>query len=146
MTIIQAERTQSLTIELLMPVYQQLASIAASTKQSMEAIVLQSISGNLPPSVENMPVSIQPELLAMQTQDNEKLLITAHSRIPTKQQERHQDLLDKHSSDSINPEEKLELSQLRQNADSLMVRKAYAWSILRWRGHRVPSLQDLPVS
>lgn len=146
MTVIEAERTHKLTIELLMPVYQQLAQAAASTKQSMEAVILQSISGNLPPSVENMPVSVQPELLEMQTLTNEALLSIAHSHISTEKQAHHQELLNKNSSANINQEEKLELSRLRQDADVLMLRKAYAWSVLRWRGHPVPSLQDLPLA
>jgi hypothetical protein len=25
-----------------------------------------------------------------------------------------------------------------------MLQKAYAWSVLRWRGHRIPALHELP--
>ena len=31
----------------------------------------------------------------------------------------------------------VKLSNLRLGADSLMIRKAYAWALLRWRGHPV---------
>jgi hypothetical protein len=27
----------------------------------------------------------------------------------------------------------------------LMLRKAYAWSVLPWRGHRIPQLKELSV-
>lgn len=33
----------------------------------------------------------------------------------------------------------------QQAADHLMLRKAYAWSVLRWRGHRLPR-KELPIS
>lgn len=47
--------------------------------------------------------------------------------------------------DSLTPEERQELTNLRLAADHLMLRKAYAWSVLRWRGHRLPALKELPI-
>jgi hypothetical protein len=32
---------------------------------------------------------------------------------------------------------------LRQKADQLMLRKAYAYVLLKWRGHRLPTLAEL---
>jgi hypothetical protein len=42
----------------------------------------------------------------------------------------------------LSGEERQELTGFREAADQLMLRKAYAWSLLRWRGQRVPSLDD----
>jgi hypothetical protein len=44
----------------------------------------------------------------------------------------------------LTPAQRQELSELRINADKLMLQKAYAWSVLRWRGHRIPSVDELP--
>ena len=66
-------------------------------------------------------------------------------QVPSPQQEHHLALLEKNQAASITPEERQELSALRVAADRLMVRKAYAWAILRWRGHPVPALHELPV-
>lgn len=140
-----AEQTLVLTIELPEPIFRLLSRLGELTQQSPEALAAQSIAGNLPPSVENAPPEMQAELLAMQSLSNDKLLEIAHSQVPADQQERHLALLTKNSAASITPDEQQELSQLRLAADRLMLRKAYAWAILRWRGHRIPQLDELPL-
>jgi hypothetical protein len=37
-------------------------------------------------------------------------------------------------------------SELRIAADRLMLKKAYARSVLRWRGHRIPTLNELETA
>lgn len=145
MSSTKVEQTFKLTIELAEPVYRQLARTAALTQQSAEVIAAQSVSGNLPPSAETAPVDVQPELLAMQPLSNDELLVVANSSIASDQQRRHLQLLEKNSAATITAEERRELSQLRDEADRLMLRKAYAWAILRWRGHRMPAFADLTL-
>jgi hypothetical protein len=36
------------------------------------------------------------------------------------------------------------MTALRLEADRLMLRKAYAWAVLRWRGQFIPALNELP--
>jgi hypothetical protein len=100
---------------------------------------------NLPPSRDNAPPEMQAELLRMQTLSIDELLEIAQSQIESEQQARHTALLEKNQTDEISPEERQELSELRSSVDRLMLRKAYAWAVLRWRGHRIPSLNELPV-
>ncbi|MEQ8539288.1 MAG: hypothetical protein RIB93_17765 [Coleofasciculus sp. D1-CHI-01] len=69
--------TQRVTIELPEPVFRQLARIAQATQQSVEVLAAQSVVSNLPPSVENAPLELQPELLKMQTFSIEELLAIA---------------------------------------------------------------------
>ena len=137
--------TQRLTVELPEPVYRLLAHIAQLTEQSPEQLAAQSIVGNLPPSIEDAPAEMQEELRALQRLPDEELLEIAHSQVPPAQQQRHLALLEKNRTGSITPEERQELADLRMEADRMMVRKAYAWAILRWRGHRVPPLEELPL-
>jgi hypothetical protein len=137
--------TQQVTIELPEPIFRQLTRIAQATQQSVEALAAQSIVSNLPPSVENAPLEIQPELLKMQSFSIEELLAIAHAVVESTQHQRHVELLEKNKENSLAPEERQELTNLRLATDFLMLRKAYAWSVLRWRGHRLPSLKDLPV-
>ncbi|MEE8390910.1 MAG: hypothetical protein V3S14_08980 [Anaerolineae bacterium] len=56
--------TQLLTIALPQPVFQYLQEIAAATQQSLEQVALQSLEGNLPPTVADAPPEMQGELLA----------------------------------------------------------------------------------
>ncbi len=135
---------QRLTLELPEPIFRLLTDMAELTQQSPEELAVQSITGNLPPAVENAPPDMQPELLAMRNLGADELLEIAHSQVPPPQQERHLALLEKNRAASIAPEERQELSDLRLAADRLMIRKAHAWTVLRWRGHPTPALNELP--
>lgn len=54
-------------------------------------------------------------------------------------------MLEKNQNNQINQEERQELSALRATVDRSMMRKAYAWAVLRWRGQRIPPLNELSV-
>ncbi|MBW4619552.1 MAG: hypothetical protein KME17_09360 [Cyanosarcina radialis HA8281-LM2] len=137
--------TQKVTVELPEAIFQQLARISQATHQPLEALAAQSIASNLPPTAENAPLEMQAELMEMQTLSIEELTGIARSQIEISQQQRHQLLLQKNQNDSITKSERQELSDLRLAADRLMVQKAYAWAILRWRGYRLPPLAELPL-
>lgn len=81
----------------------------------------------------------------MQHLSIEELLAIANAKVEASQYERHVELLEKNQEGSLTLEEQQELTNLRLAADRLMLRKAYAWSVLRWRGHRIP-LKELPTS
>jgi hypothetical protein len=136
--------TQKVTVELPQAIFQQLARIATAPQQPMEVLAAQSIASNLPPTPDNAPVEIQAELLQLQTCDDKELLAIAQSQITTEQQQRHVALLEKNKDSELTPVERQELSELRIAGDRLMLQKAYAWSVLRWRGHKVPALNELP--
>jgi hypothetical protein len=82
--------------------------------------------------------------MLLQTWDDKELLAIAQSQITTEQQQRHVALLEKNKDSELTPVERQELSELRIAGDRLMLQKAYAWSVLRWRGHKVPALNELP--
>ena len=136
---------QRLTIELPESVFQLLTDLATLTDQSPEQLAAQSITGNLPPSFENAPADMHEELLAMQICDINELRQIAGSQMSAQQQQRLSELLERNQEDSIQPSEQQELKALRLAADRLMLRKAYAWSVLRWHGQPVPALDELPV-
>jgi len=136
--------TQKVTVELPQAIFQQLARIASATQQPLEILAAQSIASNLPPTPDNAPVEIQTELLQMQMWDDQELLAIAESKINLAQQQRHIELLEKNQIGEITLAERQELNKLRISADQLMLRKAYAWSVLRWRGHKIAALNQLP--
>jgi len=139
--------TQQLTIELPEGIFYRFAKIAKKTHQSIESLAIQSIEGNLPPTVENAPLEMQASLQAMQTLSIKELLKIAHSQVPTAQQQRHLVLLEYHQkNESMELQERQELRELGQAADQLMLKKAYAWALLRWRGYRIPALDELPLT
>ena len=119
--------------------------MAVATKRPLEQVVRQSVEGNLPPSVATMPAEMHHELLALQGLPVEQLLGIAAEQTAPAAQARHLELLERNSAGVLTAAEESELAELRLAADRLMLRKAYAWSVLRWRGHPVPALADLPL-
>jgi hypothetical protein len=122
-----------------------LKQMAEQTHQPLEILAAQSITGNLPPSVGDAPPEMQADLLAIQPLAIDDLREIAQSQLPPAHQQRHLELLEKRQTTSLTPAENQELTNLRLAADRLMLRKAYAWSVLRWRGQRIPALNDLPL-
>ena len=141
----KVEQTQKLTIELPESIFRHLKQMAEQTHQPLESLVAQSITGNLPPVVDDAPPEMQADLLAIQQLAVDDLREIAQSQLPQAQQQRHLELLEKRQTAPLTPTETQELTNLRQAADRLMLRKAYAWSVLRWRGQRLPALNDLPL-
>ena len=136
---------QRVEIELPESVYQQLARIAEETAQPIATLAAQSVISNLPPSVEDALPEMRAELLELQTLETSDLLSVAQSEFSSADHTRQVELLEKHENGQLTESERQELSSLRQSADRLMLRKAYAWSMLRWRGQRVPTLEELPI-
>ncbi len=138
--------SQVLTVNISDEAYTHLQTIAQTTRQPMERLVQQSIEGNLPPSVAIAPPEAQPFLVEMQTYPIELLRTIAGQQVRPEQQQRHILLLEKNSQELLTPAEAAELAELRQNADRLMLQKAYAWALLRWRGQALPTLSELPIN
>jgi predicted transcriptional regulator len=132
--------SQQITIELPEMILRQLTLLAEATHQSVEALVSQSVLSNLPPATDTAPLELQPEFLMMQTLSIEGLKTIA--QVEPGQHDRHVELLRKNEDDQLIPEERQELTALREAADQLMLRKAYAWSLLRWRGQRIPAIVE----
>lgn len=131
--------SQAFTIDLSDTTVRYLEMIAASSQQSLEQIVRQSIEGNLPPRIPSESPKLKAELQRMQQLSVRALRTVAGSEISSAEQQRHLELLEKNSEGTISDLERQELQKLRTEADELMLRKAYAWALLRWRGFPLPS-------
>jgi hypothetical protein len=138
--------TQRITIELPQSIFYRFAQMAEATQQPLEDLIAQSVVNNLPPSAENVPLEMRAELAEMQTLSVEELLAIAQTHANVNQYENHVQLLEKNQTEGLSAEDQRALTNLRQTADRLMLRKAYAWAILRWKGHRIPPLQELELA
>jgi hypothetical protein len=135
--------TQRITIELPESIFHRFAQMAEATHQPLEDLIAQSVVSNLPPSAENAPSELRAELMEMQALSVDELLVIARTQANAIQHENHVQLLEKNQTGVLPPEEQRDLTDMRQTADRLMLRKAYAWAILRWKGHRIPPPQEL---
>jgi hypothetical protein len=118
--------------------------LAETTARPLAEIVAQSVVSNLPPEIEQSSPELRPELLRMQSLPDTALLEIAQAVVTPEQQSYHEDLLTKNALDELSNDEREELIRLRLEVDRQMFCKAYAWSILRWRGYRTPSLSEIP--
>ncbi|MBE9198660.1 MULTISPECIES: hypothetical protein [unclassified Nodularia (in: cyanobacteria)] len=98
---------------------------------------------NTPPGVDYAPLELQGELIAMQQLMIEELLPIAQSKITESQQELHLQLLEKNQNNQLNDSDRLLLKSLRVSADYLMLKKAYAYALLQWKGYSLPDFEQL---
>ena len=98
---------------------------------------------NPPPTIDYAPIEIQNQLIAMQQLTIDELLKITQSQIPKSQQEIHLQLLEKNQNNQLSESDQLLLQSLRMNADYLMIKKAYAWSLLKWHNYSIPNLNQL---
>jgi hypothetical protein len=134
----------SVTIELPDDVFQRLSQLAEAMNRPVAEVVAQSFVGIFSPEIDLASSDLRPELLKMQFLSDAELLSIAQAVVTAEQQSYHEDLLAKNAANSLNDNEREELVRLRSMIDRQMLCKAHAWSILRWRGHRVPTLAEIP--
>lgn len=100
------------------------------------------LSGLLPP-LDGLPPELIAELEQLETQTNEELRQFLYEFVSSEQQEALEDLLYKNREGSLTAEEYRELIALQEAADKIMLRKARAAVILRFRGQPLPTLAEL---
>lgn len=135
--------TQDVTLPLPEALYLRLKQTAQATQQSLTDVLLHAVQVGSPPSWGDAPVAFQADLAALDRLDDEALWRTARSRRTEADTVRLQELLDKNANEQLTVAERAELTQLRTEADRLMLRKAHAAALLRWRGHMIPLADKL---
>ena len=131
---------QTLTVEFPDVVLQRLESLAAATNQPLDAILLQTVRGNLPPALEDIPVEYRGDLISLLKLSDEDLWAVARVPADARQWRRHESLLHKNADSILSDDERRELDQLRAERDRLVYRKSFAMALLKWRGYELSSL------
>jgi hypothetical protein len=125
---------QTITISIPENVYKRFQQVAKTVQQPLEEVVVQSIQGNLPPSVEDIPAEWQSEFSKLPKESTEHLWQIAREELSPTHWKRHKTLLKKNQTDELNPREQKELQTLREQADWFMFRRSFALALLKWRG------------
>ncbi len=134
---------QTITISLPDKVYQRLQHAAASAGKAEHELAAQSVQESLPPLMDTIPARYRDELRAMEKLANGELWAIARSTVDEKSQRKLRRLLKKNSLATITKSEQDLLTDLSSSADQVMLKKAYALLLLKWRGQRIPSLAEL---
>jgi predicted transcriptional regulator len=135
--------TRTLAVELPQSLYERLARVAEVSHRPMERVVLQTLSSALPPLPEDFSDDTRRDLAGLEALDDGQLWKQARAVLaPAKQREMAR-LLDRNSANTITEQERATLGQLRLEADQIMLRKAYAAVLLKWRSAPLASPADL---
>ena len=135
---------QRVTVKLPQGLYRRLERAAAITNQALDAVLLQTIRGNLPPSLDDAPTGLRAELSGLPHLSDDDLWAVARSAPDAKQWRRHQRLLQKNATSTLNERERSELERLRADTDRQVIRTSFALALLKWRGYTLSSA-DVPT-
>jgi len=131
--------TETVQVQLPEDVYERLKDMATVSNQPLEEVLFQTIRGNLPPRLDDVPFDQRGSMADLQRFDNEALWAVAREPLPTRQWRRHQLLLRKGEANSLTDSERSELADLREATDNHVIRRSYALALLKWRGYTVPA-------
>ena len=135
---------QTITIGLPQDIYQRLQRVAQTIRRPVEDVMFQTIRGNLPPSVDDLPSELRGELAVLQNRSDKALWVIARESLPPSQWRRHKHLLRKNQASTLTGAERKELARLRTATDRFVFRRSYALALLKWRGYTLPVSKRLP--
>ncbi|MEK6407598.1 MAG: hypothetical protein AABN34_11595 [Acidobacteriota bacterium] len=132
------------TVTLTLPdsVLQPLKRTAQAMHQPIEELLVTALQTSLP-TLQGLPDEVIADLTTLETLDNEALWQVMKETVPSETQADLSDLLDRQQQDSLISSEQERLASLQQDADLVMLRKARAAVLLRFRGKRLPTLAEL---
>ncbi len=133
---------QTITLTLPDTILQPAQRVAQATKQSVEELLVTALQAALP-TLEGLPPDVVQHLVDLESLDDQALWRVMLATVPLDQQHQLHDLLLRNQAGMLTDAEREQLAILQQQADLVMLRKARAAVLLRFRGKRVPTLAEL---
>lgn len=135
-----------ITLQIPEELYAQLVNKAATSHQPVNVVALQSLRVGMPPDLKHVPARFLPDLEALDMMDDAVLWQVAQTDMTDDRATLYEELLEKNQYAELEPDEQTALDTLREEADLLMLRRSYAYALLKWRGHRIPTVADMSLS
>ena len=135
--------SQTITLYLPDHLYRRLREAANASQQPLDHVVLQSIRVGLPPSLDRVPERFRVDLQTLDRLSDEMLWQMARSDLEDDKASLYETLLERNWRGKLSQEDQARLDTLREEADLLMLRRSYAYALLKWRGHHIPTLSEL---
>jgi hypothetical protein len=95
------------------------------------------------PTLAGLPPQVMENLTALESLDDQGLWQVMLETVPRDLQQRLHNLLMRQQVGTLTDAEREQLAIMQQQADLVMLRKARAAALLRFRGKRVPTLAEL---
>jgi len=134
---------QTVTVELSEQMYRRLQRAAEIAGKPIDEMAAQSLQESLPPLLDVIPPPFRADLQAMERLSDDELWQISRSQVEANDRRRWRRLMNKSHRSILTDRERQALVELRAAIDKVMFRKAYAYLLLKWRGHRVPTLPEL---
>ena len=77
--------------------------------------------------------------------DDDALWGVAESQYAPDKQQAYRLLLQKNAHGMLTAQERIEMNMHLEAVDRLTLQKSYAYVLLKWRGHQLPTLQELEM-
>ena len=137
---------QNNLVQLPEDLYAERVAQAMRAGQSVDELAAQTLAERIPPASDaELAPALQTDRGAMSQLSADALWAIAGSVVNADKLALYDLLIERQNTGPLTPDGKQLLSQLRNEADALMLRKAEAYALLRQRGHTLPSLGDLHV-
>ncbi len=134
--------SQTITLNLPESFVLPLERTMRATNQPIEHLLLTALQTALP-SLDGLPPETVAKLEALELLNDDSLRSVLLETVPAKVQRRISQLLQQQEASLLSATDQKELGELQEQADLLMLRKARAAVLLRFRGHRLPTLAEL---
>ena len=116
---------------------------ATAARKRLEEFLVERLLEAVPPLTDDLQSPLQEELKTLEHLDDDTLWQAAHGQLPPARQRLYSRLLAKQSQGTITVQEKETLHSLGEQARLLTLKAAHAYMVLKWRGHRIPSPEEL---
>jgi hypothetical protein len=134
--------SQTVTLTLPDNFFQPIQRAARATNQPVEELLLTALQASLP-SLEGLPPEAERNLVELELLDDQALWRVMLETVPAEDQDQLDELLSRNQNGALTEKEREQLTALQRRADLVMLRKARAAVLLRFRGKRVPTLAEL---
>jgi hypothetical protein len=134
--------SQTITLTLPDNFFHPVQRTAQAIKQPVETLLLTALQASLP-SIEELPIEVRQHLIELEVLDDEALRRVMMENVPQNQRKALDQLLARNQTGALTDAEHEELTALQHQADLVMLRKARAAVLLRFRGKRIPTLAEL---
>ncbi|HLP89163.1 MAG TPA: hypothetical protein VK184_11315 [Nostocaceae cyanobacterium] len=129
--------SETVTLKIPETLYQRLVNTANATKRPLEEVMIHALQVGSPPIWDDIPEEFQAEIAALDKLDDDALWKISRSQKKEADMEQHNILLAANFQGKLTDEERIELTNLRHEANLFMLCKAQVAVLLRWRGFNV---------
>jgi predicted transcriptional regulator len=133
----------AVTLTLPDRLYEPVQRIAQATNQPLEAVLLTALQASLPP-LDGLPADIASELASLEELSDDALERVLHEEVSEQDYAEIQELLDQNQAGVSTEADRERLTALEHTANRVMLRKARAAVLLRFRGRPVPAMDEMP--